>query len=76
MRSLILFFDILNKNKKSNQCDTYGEQKVYSFKETRLLKIVEENVIPNSLIRNKVAHGQWVVALNREHTAKNENLTN
>lgn len=53
-----------------------GHVKDVKNKETRLLKIVEENVIPNSLIRNKVAHGQWVVALNREHTAKNENLTN
>ena len=53
-----------------------GHTKEVKKKETRLLKIVEENILPNSLIRNKIAHGQWSVALNREHTAKNEALTN
>jgi hypothetical protein len=52
-----------------------GHVKEVKKKEIRLLKIVEENIIPISLIRNKIAHGQWSVALNREHTAKNENLT-
>jgi hypothetical protein len=53
-----------------------GHTKEVKKKEARLLKIVEDNVIPNSLLRNKIAHGQLTVALNKEHTAKNESLTN
>lgn len=45
-------------------------------KEARLIKVIEECIIPNSLLRNKIAHGQWSVALNREHTAQNADLTN
>lgn len=52
-----------------------GHTREVKLKETLLLQIVEENGIPNSLIRNKIAHGQWSVAFNREHTTKNEDLT-
>jgi hypothetical protein len=45
-------------------------------KEDRLINVIEECIIPNSLLRNKIAHGQWSVALNREHTAQNVDLTN
>jgi hypothetical protein len=40
-----------------------------------LLTIVEKYIEEPSIIRNKIAHGQWVVALNRENTSKNEHLT-
>lgn len=42
---------------------------------TRLLKIVKAYIIQPSLLRNKIAHGQWSVALNRENTETNSNLT-
>jgi len=40
-----------------------------------LFKIVNEHIEESSIIRNKIAHGQWMFALNRENTAKNEHLT-
>ena len=58
---------------------------------SQVLKIPKSNYIPNikqsvkriintyvsepRLLRNKIAHGQWVIALNRKNDAKNENLT-
>lgn len=39
-------------------------------------RLVREHVANPSLIRNKVAHGQWEIALNRDNTAKNNELTN
>ena len=40
-----------------------------------LLQLVQNYVKEPSTIRNKLAHGQWVVALNGENTRKNEELT-
>jgi hypothetical protein len=42
----------------------------------RLDRIVDEVVITPSKIRNKIAHGQWSVALNSTHTAVNKFTTN
>jgi len=42
----------------------------------RLKDIVSEYVVSPSLIRNKIAHGQWDIALNRDNTALNPELTN
>ncbi|MBB6095631.1 hypothetical protein HNQ60_004522 [Povalibacter uvarum] len=42
----------------------------------KLGKLIEMYVFDPSLIRNKLAHGQWSVALNRENDAVNDNLTN
>lgn len=57
----------------------------------RVSKTTKSNYIPNvrksieriihtyvdepRLLRNKIAHGQWAIALNRENDAKNEELT-
>lgn len=42
----------------------------------RLLELVSDLIEEPSILRNKIAHGQWVNALNRENTAKNQDLTN
>jgi hypothetical protein len=41
----------------------------------RLRKIIREYVSDPSLVRNKLAHGEWVVALNRANTNVNPRLT-
>ncbi|MEP1079258.1 hypothetical protein NDI52_28005 [Leptolyngbya sp. PL-A3] len=41
----------------------------------RLNQLIEKYVEEPSLLRNKVAHGQWVKALNRENSAINTELT-
>ncbi len=40
-----------------------------------LKKLIEEFIYDSSLIRNKLAHGQWHIALNSENTAVNQQLT-
>lgn len=40
-----------------------------------LLSLVKEYIEEPSVLRNKIAHGQWVNALNRENTAVNQALT-
>lgn len=37
---------------------------------------IDSHVLDPSLIRNKLAHGQWVAALNRDNTALNPEMTN
>lgn len=41
----------------------------------KLDTLIDKYVFDPSLIRNKIAHGQWSIALNRENTAKNVDLT-
>ena len=41
-----------------------------------LLKLILNLIEEPSILRNKIAHGQWINALNRDNTAKNEDLTN
>ncbi len=41
----------------------------------RLSQIVQEYVIDPRIIRNKIAHGQWEIALNRTNTAVNREIT-
>jgi hypothetical protein len=41
----------------------------------RLTQLIDEYIFDPSLIRNKLAHGQWHTALNREGTAENQELT-
>lgn len=41
-----------------------------------LKRIISEYIIDPSLIRNKIAHGQFTIALNSKNTALNWNLTN
>lgn len=38
----------------------------------RLAELIELYIFDPSLVRNKLAHGQWCVALNRENTAINQ----
>ena len=38
----------------------------------KLKSIVEEHIEKQSILRNKIAHGQWVHALNASHTQENE----
>jgi len=53
---------------KTNIVDTDARKKIFN--------IINKYIIEPSLIRNKIAHGQWVNALNRKNTAKNEDITN
>jgi hypothetical protein len=41
----------------------------------KLKKLVQECVVEPSLIRNKIAHGQWDIALNRNNTEINSELS-
>ncbi|HMF78733.1 MAG TPA: hypothetical protein VK604_23960 [Bryobacteraceae bacterium] len=41
----------------------------------KLSSLIEQSIFDPSLIRNKLAHGQWCVALNRENTAVNQDIT-
>jgi hypothetical protein len=40
-----------------------------------LHKTIEDFIITPSILRNKVAHGQWEFALNKDNTKENEELT-
>lgn len=40
-----------------------------------LLKIIADFIISPSILRNKIAHGQWEFALNRDNTKENEELS-
>lgn len=42
----------------------------------KLTSLINSYIFDPSLIRNKIAHGQWNVALNRENLAVNQALTN
>jgi hypothetical protein len=41
----------------------------------QLSRIVEDYVVAPRIMRNKIAHGQWEIALNRENTAVNNEMT-
>lgn len=41
-----------------------------------LINIVDSHIEEPSILRNKIAHGQWIRALNRENTKENSELTN
>lgn len=41
----------------------------------KLSSLIQEFIYDPSLLRNKLAHGQWSVALNRENTAVNSEIT-
>jgi hypothetical protein len=41
----------------------------------KLEVLIEQFIYDPSLVRNKLAHGQWTVALNRENTAVNLDIT-
>lgn len=55
------------------------EAKRGSFKpnvQKRFEEMIESHVFDPSMLRNKLAHGQWVVALNRNNDAVQPDLTN
>jgi hypothetical protein len=59
--------------------DKVGDWKNKSDLLTRrnsLRKTIEDFIITPSILRNKIAHGQWEFALNRDNTKENEELTN
>jgi hypothetical protein len=41
----------------------------------KLSELIQEFIYDPSLLRNKLAHGQWSIALNRENTAVNREIT-
>jgi hypothetical protein len=41
-----------------------------------LKRLIQQYIVEPSLLRNKISHGQWAIALNRENTAENKQLTN
>lgn len=45
-------------------------------KRQEIFRIIKTYIIEPSLLRNKVAHGQWKVALNRDNDAENPEFTN
>lgn len=58
--------------------DKVGDWKNVADLETRrnsLHKIISDFVTTPSILRNKIAHGQWEFALNRENTKENKDLT-
>lgn len=64
------------------KCVALGIARVYGQKSNhvpnahqKLDALVEEYIHETSLLRNKIAHGQWVQALNRDHTAINHEIT-
>jgi hypothetical protein len=40
-----------------------------------LRRLIQQYIVEPSLLRNKIAHGQWTIALNRENSAENKQLT-
>lgn len=40
-----------------------------------LRRLIQKYIVEPSLLRNKIAHGQWSIALNTENTAENKDLT-
>lgn len=44
--------------------------------ELRFKRLIEQYIFDPSLLRNKLAHGQWKIALNRDNDAINGALTN
>jgi hypothetical protein len=58
--------------------DKVGEWRIIADLEARrnsLHKIISDFVTTPSILRNKIAHGQWEFALNRENTKENKDLT-
>jgi hypothetical protein len=66
-----------------NKCIELGLRKISNARRSnyipnisqKITSLVNEFIVEPSLIRNKVAHGQWKVALNRENTAVNSKIT-
>lgn len=71
--------DIISAWKK---CIELGTDKIESNKSNhvpnikkKILELLDKYIKEPSLVRNKIAHGQWKVSLNRENNAINQNMT-
>jgi len=59
-----------------NKVGDYRTSSDLSIKRDKLRKIIEEYIEKPQLVRNKIAHGQWVHALNNPMTGENLDTTN
>jgi hypothetical protein len=64
------------------KCAELGMQRVESSKSNhghnalkKLTELIDEYIFDPSVVRNKLAHGQWSIALNRENSAVNAELS-
>jgi hypothetical protein len=58
-----------------NKFKTFSKGSEIPNKKLELKKIIQKFIIDPSVIRNKIAHGQFSVALNRNNTSLNTELT-
>ena len=66
IKTVELTFRKFNRSKRSNEVPN---------KTQKIKRLIDEYIISPSLIRNKIMHGQWEIALNRENTRINPDLT-
>lgn len=65
-KALILAFRKFNQTKKNSEIPN---------KKKKIVSYVKKYIVEPSSIRNKIAHGQWTIALNSENTKINPTLT-
>lgn len=53
----------------------YANSNDLKQREGFIINFIDDFIVPPSLIRNKMMHGQWVVALNRNRTKLNNETT-
>lgn len=66
VKCINLAFDRFNQSKKSSEIPN---------KKQELIRLVSAYIVDPSILRNKIAHGQLTVALNRENTNINREIT-
>lgn len=66
-KCLDIAFIKFNRNKKGSEIPN---------KKKEIKSIIQEYIVDPSVIRNKIAHGQLVIALNRKNSALNYEITN
>ncbi len=65
---------LFHKISESNECYSQKNIKLIE-KKRKITQYLEEYIDKQSMIRNKIAHGQWKVALDTDNTDKNDDLT-
>jgi hypothetical protein len=83
IRQIKEFYRANGLEKGWEKCIELGLRKVKNRKRSnyipnidqQLKRLVKDCVVEPSLIRNKIAHGQWEIALNRQNTSVNTELT-
>ena len=65
-------------NNKINECNQYYKQKNIELleKKNAITLYLEDYIDKQSKIRNKIAHGQWKIALDTDNKNKDDELTN